>query len=249
MDILNYGGGRQTVAMCILIVDGLLERPDRVVIADTGRENPSTWEYLDQFVQPLLAQVGLTVEVAPRALATVDLYGHNGDLLVPVYTEKGKLSAYCSTEWKSRVLQRYLAADCPPRDRVHWIGFAYDERRRVKASRDVLRYPLIERVLAKADCRAIIERAGLPLPAPSSCVMCPHKSNTQWRSIRDDYPEAWRQACAIDAELREQDIFAGNSGVWLHASRVPLAEADIDDDDRRDGAVNGRQCALGMCFV
>lgn len=38
IEILNYGGGRQTVAMCILIKRGVLPRPDHIIIADTGRE-------------------------------------------------------------------------------------------------------------------------------------------------------------------------------------------------------------------
>ena len=41
MNILNYGGGRQTVAMLVAIKRELIERPDRIVIADTGREKTS----------------------------------------------------------------------------------------------------------------------------------------------------------------------------------------------------------------
>jgi hypothetical protein len=34
MLVLNYGGGRQTVAICILIARGILPKPDRIVIAE-----------------------------------------------------------------------------------------------------------------------------------------------------------------------------------------------------------------------
>jgi hypothetical protein len=99
--VLSYGGGRQTVAMCVLIEQGRLPRPDRIVIADTGREKSSTWEYLSEVVQPRMQHVGLTVEIAPRSLAYVDLYAHNGDLLLPVYTatrsgKRGLLSGTCA---------------------------------------------------------------------------------------------------------------------------------------------------------
>lgn len=266
--ILNYGGGRQTVATLVLIKRGVLPKPDRIIIADTGRENPSTWEYREEIAEPLAQSIGLTIEIAPRSLAYVDLYGHNGDLLLPVWTKTGKLSAYCSNEWKGEVVNRYLRlnalgyerGDIPRltpetvraamklrarEQRTHWIGFALDERKRVKGH-DGRRYPLLELGLTKRDCIQIIQDAGLPLPPPSACYMCPNKPNEEWRYLRDNYPMAFAQACDLDDDVREQDLFNGGSGVWLHYSRVPLREADLDADDRREPA---RQCGLGMCFI
>jgi 3'-phosphoadenosine 5'-phosphosulfate sulfotransferase (PAPS reductase)/FAD synthetase len=103
--VLNYGGGRQTVAICLLIAKGILPKPDRIVMADTGRENPTTFEYLDKYVQPLLREHGMQVEIAPRSLAKVDLHSHKGDLLIPAFTKTGKLSAFCSGEWKRDVVE------------------------------------------------------------------------------------------------------------------------------------------------
>lgn len=254
-DVLNYGGGRQTVAVCELIRMGLLPRPDLIVIADTGREKPSTWEYLHEIVQPRMTAIGLPVQIAPRSLAYVDLYAHNGDLLLPVYTLTGKLSAFCSTEWKARVVERYLRS-IGANKQTNWIGFALDERQRIKRTAG-RRFPLIEAGLTKADCRKIITDAGLPMPPPSSCWMCPNMTNSEWRYVRDNYPEAWEQACKLDEEIREEDLERGrdegdgtqHTGVWLHVSRQPLRTAPIDDDDGRDDKLEGRQCGLGMCFV
>ena len=268
IEILNYGGGRQTVAQSILVKRGVLPRPDRIVIANTGRENQSTWDYLEEITRPLLAPIGLTVEIAPRSLAYVDLYGLNGDLLLPVYTENAKLTAFCSDEWKGQVVKRYLhllslgykpeeIATLPEikvreemkrriDDRfVNWIGFAWDERKRIKDTAD-RRFLLCDLMLTKADCIKIIEDEGLPLPPPSSCWMCPNKHNWQWRLLRDKYPADFEQACQLDDEIREWDIEQGKSGVWLHESRVPLRHADLEADDRKDFV---RQCGLGMCMV
>jgi len=89
-EVLSYGGGRQTVAICVLIAQGKLPRPERIVMADTGREATSTWEYLDAHVRPLLrAAVGLEVEVAGHELATVDLYHGEDRLLIPAFTRDG----------------------------------------------------------------------------------------------------------------------------------------------------------------
>ncbi len=169
--ILNYGGGRQTVALCILIAEGAYERPDPIVIADTGREKPSTWDYLEEVMQPYLERAGLKVEIAPRSLAYVDLYSHQGDLLLPVYTKKGKLPAFCSSEWKQRVVRRYLKSQ-GVEGGMNWIGYAIDERKRYKPTKEdqrgpwYRRFPLFDLHLTKADCRALIDRAGLPLPPP-----------------------------------------------------------------------------------
>jgi predicted metalloprotease len=73
--------------------------------------------------------------------------------------------------------------------------------------------------------------------------------NSEWRYVRDNYPEQWDQACRLDEEIRAEDQAQGHAGVWLHVSRKPLRSAPIDDDDGRDAKIEGRQCGLGMCFV
>lgn len=268
MNILNYGGGWQTTGMLVLIEQGKIERPDRIIIADTGREKSSTWRYLEQTARPKMQAIGLDIEIAPRSLAYVDLYGHNGDLLLPVLVKTGKLKAFCSDEWKAQVVNRYmklcaLGFDAQSivllphdyvkalmkkrvdQDRTNWIGFAFDERSRVK-DQTGRRFPLIEMMLTKEDNREIVRKSGWALPSPSACWMCANMSNEEWRGVRDNDPTDFEAACQLDEEIRENDLFNGGSGVWLHHSRVPLREADLDANDRKESI---RQCGLGMCFV
>jgi hypothetical protein len=246
--VLNYGGGRQTVAMCVLITRGVLPRPDVIVMADTGRENPSTWEYLEQHMKPFLAQHGLAVEVAPHSLATVDLYSGNGDLLLPVFTATGKLRTYCSNEWKRRVVDRYLRSK-EIKSGTQWIGFGFEERKRWAGKHGntdgkwTTICPLVDLMINTATCLKIIESAGLPEPHHSACWMCPHKRNSEWRHIRDSYPDKWTEACELDTEIRANDE---QGGVFLHHDRVPLSQANIDVDES-EGKI--QQCTLGVCFV
>ena len=72
--------------------------------------------------------------------------------------------------------------------------------------------------------------------------MCPHQHNAEWREVKAD-PALWAEAVALDDEMREADE---RGGVFLHAQRVPLAQADLEADDRKEPS---RQCGLGMCFV
>lgn len=104
-------------------------------------------------------------------------------------------------------------------------------------------YPLIDLMLTRTDCEAIITSAGLPMPAKSACYMCPHRNNEEWRFIRDTYPDQWQDAIRIDEEIREND---DRGGVYLHQSRVPLAEANLDTVDRQP---ERKQCGLGYCFI
>lgn len=249
MIVFSYGGGRQTVAMVVMILKGVLPKPDVVVIADTGRENTSTWEYLNEYVDPALRRIGLEVEIASHSLATVDLYSGNGDLLVPAYTESGKMLAFCSSEWKQRVVDRYLKLTGRSGTYTKWLGLALDEKRRwvklhgSKEGRRTIVCPLVDKMINTDVCLEIIRAHGWPEPVMSSCWMCPNKRNRQWRVLRDEYPEEFEAACKLDDSMRDND---GQGGVWLHHSRVPLRQADIDYDESR---TIERQCSLGMCFV
>lgn len=267
-DILNYGGGWQTTGLLVLIEQCKMKRPDRIVIADTGREKKTTWRYLENVARPKMRAIGMGIEIAPRSLAYVDIYGHNGDLLLPAYTKTGKLSAFCSSEWKQEVINRYLhlsvlgysseqIAAMSHDDVKHqmkrrigdtwtnWIGFTYDERNRIKGHDDRW-YPLVELMLTKEDNRRIIRAAGWPDPVSSACWMCANMSNEEWRGVRDNDPADFEAACLLDEEIRENDLFNGGSGVWLHQSRTPLRSADLDAHDRKEP---GRQCGLGLCFI
>ena len=241
--ILSYGGGWQTVAMIVLVLRGILPRPDHIVIADTSREKSSTWDYLEEMVQPALERAGLRVAIASHDLATVDLYSGNGDLLIPVYTETGKLPTFCSNEWKQRVIQRWLRAQGAQECNI-WIGFSADEKSRVdRASGDEGKYirtfPLFDLGLSRADCRVIIEDYGWPLPASSACWMCPNMDDVSWHAMKRDYPADFAKAVELEKEIQEWD-----AAIWLHDSRRPLVEVEFDADGHSN-KTSRYQCSFG----
>ncbi len=248
--ILSYGGGRQTVAICCLILDGRLPRPDKIVFADTSYENPMTFDYLRDVTQPAMSAAGMKIEVVGHEWSTVrDIYAHNGDLLLPVFTGDGKLRPFCSGEWKRNAVDRYLRVKHGITGGVKWIGFSADEKRRLKDDPTrgnwTFRYPLNELGITSENCREIISAHGWPQPHRSSCWMCPNKRNDEWVYIRDNHQELFAKACEIDAETREIDQEAGKSGVWLHPGRKPLRQA-VDEGEQQE--IYAR-CETGMCFV
>src|SRR6266516_1393381 len=115
-------------------------------------------------MQPLLDQHGLHVDVAPHSLAKVDLYSRGGITLIPAWTISGRLSTFCSGEWKARVIERWLRTNGVG-SATNWIGFTWDERHRVKHTENTQwcrSYPLIDLMLTRADCERILLNAGLP---------------------------------------------------------------------------------------
>lgn len=228
--IWSYGGGVQTIAILVLIAEGKLSRPDRVVMADTGRERASTLRYYEQHAKPVFNSLGLTLEVAGKELAKVDLYGHNGDLLLPAFTQTGKLPTFCSDEWKKLVVRRYLRLQGygPENPVVMWPGFSLDEIHRLKhADKKWVKnhWPLCFDVpLRRHECILAVERYGLPEPPKSACWMCPHLNNEEWQDIKLNDPADWDKAVALDYQIREADK---RGGVFLHSNGVALDKADL----------------------
>lgn len=244
----SYGGGVQSAAIGVLIRQGHLPVPDLAVIADTGREKRTTWEYLFGVMQPYLDPTGLKIEVAPHTLATVDLYAKNGDLLMPVYTDEGMLPGFCSNEWKRRVAYRWLRlkgvekCDC-------WIGYSIDELHRVPKNdaRQWCRneFPLIDLMTNRAMCIGLIQEAGLPVPQKSRCWGCPYQSAAEWLEVKAD-PEEWAKAVALDQHIRANDP-DGHGDLFLYRGRVPLPLANLEADAKT--STTFRPCEGGHCWT
>lgn len=248
-DVWACGGGTQSAAIAGLIYEGKLPSPDHALMVDTEREKSSTWRYVYGTIKPRLAEVGVDLVIIPKSqYATVDLYAHNGDLLIPAYTADGvgKLGGFCSNEWKARVINRWL------RDRgigaaevVTWKGFSLGELSRMRAGR--FRYPLVfEYPMRRSDCRVYVASLGWDEPPAggSACWMCPEMGNKEWLELRDNDPADFAKACDFDREIRQRD-----ANVFVHRSGRPLVEIApyLDQQHVLTGSVDG--CRSGHCFM
>nr|WP_315471774.1 hypothetical protein [uncultured Rhodoferax sp.] len=246
--IWSCGGGVQSAAVAVLIVQGVY-KPDLCVIADTGAEQSTTWQYMDAVLRPALATVGLELHrVRSQDWATVGLYGgKDGEtLLVPVFTnqsgEVGKLPSYCSNEWKQRVVRRWATAQGVEQATM-WLGISTDEMQRLTKGTKKWNhlYPLVDQRLNRQECELLVERMGWPKPPRSSCWMCPNHTQEEWRDIRDNKPKDWTAAIRFDRAIRRRDPNA-----FLHPDCVPLDKANLDDSN---GVLFSHGCSSGHCFV
>jgi len=250
IQVWSSGGGTQSTAIAVLICMGEL-KPDVAVIVDTEREASETWEYLDKWVMPTLANVGITLHRVPKSqFATVDLWGgkNKDDLLIPAFTDEsgeiGKLSTYCSGEWKKRVVRRFLNTLYPKGTLFNqWIGFSLDEPERLfqETGKWEPRFPLFEKRMRRGDCIELVKRFGWPAPPRSSCWMCPNRSHAEWMHLKKNAPEDWQKAIAFEEEIRKRD-----DAVWLTRSGKPLSE--LPDAPDQPDLFTGR-CGSGQCFV
>lgn len=127
----------------------------------------------------------------------------------------GPFGASCSTRLKREVIE----AHCLPDDR-YVMGFVIDEKNqsRIERGRAVnWIMPCIDSNLTHADCRGIIERAGIVLPrryaqgyGNANCVGCCKGGQKYWRKTRRDSPADFLEVAAIQRELGPGAYFFRN---------------------------------------
>ena len=240
-NVWSCGGGVQSSAIASMICRGRLPKPDMTIMVDTEREKSNVWEYVRGVLIPNLAKVGVEIIIVPKSeYAKVDLY-HDDDStlpLIPAYTgDNGRVPTYCSSQWKQRVVHRYLAKWMPSDSCRTWLGISADELKRVRTSRYSWLhhcYPLVEAEFGlnydRNDCNEEIKRAGWP-PAPrSSCWMCPNQTSEEWAAV---IPTDLAKARELEIELQKRD-----PNVYLHRSRLPIDKVNLvtyQNSDRASG--------------
>lgn len=252
IQVWSCGGGTQSAAIAALICAGNLPAPDIAVIADTGREVSSTWEYFDAILYPKCKAAGVEImRVLSADYATVDLYSgaDGGKLTIPAYTTEnggiGKLPTYCSNEWKVRVIQRFCTEKFPEAKGFdQWLGISRDESHRMRTGHQgkwQYTHPLIDggRMMSRQDCYAVVRALGWPPPPRSRCFMCPNQGHQEWHDMQENDPEDFRRAVDFEEKIRVRD-----KNIFLHQSGKPLTELQDDQLSLEEGS-----CMSGMCFT
>jgi hypothetical protein len=121
---------------------------------------------------------------------------------------KGPRGASCTRALKARILDDFRR----PGD-VDVIGYTAEEQDRFDDFRErhpgiEVRAPLIEAGLGKADCLAMIERAGIELPlmyrlgfSNANCVGCIRGGKGYWNKIRVHFPKRFAAVAAIEQDI------------------------------------------------
>jgi hypothetical protein len=144
---------------------------------------------------------------------------------------KGLRGAPCSAALKRDL----LASIALPGD-VNIIGYTREEEDRFSELQDrfpaeTFAAPLIEKGLDKSDCLAMVERAGIDLPAMyrmgypnANCIGCPKGGQNYWQKIREDFPERFIQIQAIQDDIGPGAYFLRFRSGPRKGERMPLSE-------------------------
>lgn len=213
---LSFGGGVNSVALYLLLMDqgmapGDPEAGFEAVFVDHGGDWPETYEYVEMFRQKY-----------PLTVLKPKVSGHDS---IVAYCKDKKcvptpIRRWCTDQFKVSVVHKYYQRPC-----WQYIGIDTDEAKRAKMSSTKgieSRWPLLEAEMSRADCVALIQRHGLPVPPKSGCWICPFQRAGQWRELRRTHPCLFRQAVDLERATMDKRRAMGKQPLSLAMSGKTL---------------------------
>lgn len=184
LNYATYGGGVNTIAG-IIKATKIGIKFQYIVMADPGKENPLTYEYIDYFNKWLITHDQPTVTIVKQKNFKgefVGLYQNciNEEMLPSiVYGHKS-----CSLKYKAAPQDVFcnnepLIRECWGNGGrvIKYMWYDFDEDHRTKKdhsnSKYLFKYLLVENEIDRFGCIQIIIDEGLILPPKSSCTFCP----------------------------------------------------------------------------
>lgn len=231
--VLAYGMGVDSTALLVeLVARG--ETPDLVLTADTGAENPLTYDYYE-VISAWMRERGIAHEMVRYVPKRFKNWPAYYTILENVLTNAtlpsislGRHS--CSLKWKVSPQDTFLkqwgpaqAAWAGGQKVVRLIGYdasPADTRRYTHASTIPnelfeCRYPLREWGWDRAACVQRIEQAGLPVPPKSSCFICGAMKPDEVRSL-----PAWCLRMIVLVEARAAPRLRTVEGLWRSSTKT-----------------------------
>tara|TARA_A100001515_G_scaffold109896_1_gene90777 strand:- start:1925 stop:2743 length:819 start_codon:yes stop_codon:yes gene_type:complete len=219
--ILSYGGGTNSTALLLEWVKRGY-RLDAVIFADTGSEQPKTYDFINNYIVPYCEENNLpfhTVKYtvgerargvkegeweADQEVAIYDWYKYMK--ILPSIKDRG-----CTDKWKIQPIKKLIKNKYP--DSIQLIGIDAGETRRAQRTRDPKtgewvylypdkRYPLIDWNIDRKGCSKIIEEHGWPSPEKSGCYFCPFQPAKNWTELYNTSPDLFNKSLKLEVENR-----------------------------------------------
>lgn len=244
MRVLSLGAGVQSSTLLLMAVHGELSL-DRAIFADTGWEPRAVYDWLGG-LQLAAGYAGIPMDVvtAGNLRDAIVTQRDRGFASIPLHVlnldgKPGMLRRQCTDNYKLRPVRRRLrelgATRVNPATIL--IGISWDEVQRMRDSDiryAIHEYPLVDRRMTRTDCLRWLRERGYDDPPKSACIGCPYMDNARWRDLRDNRPDEWADAVAVDAAIRRNHRIDGEA--FLHRSRVPLPMVDLSTPRERAAA-------------
>jgi hypothetical protein len=191
MRVLSLGAGVNSTALLVLRAQGKVGF-DIAVFADTGCEQPETYEYIEKVIKPFCKEHQIKLVFTNKE--GKNLYDDNIERkIIPIRAWRS-----CTDKFKIRPIRKFLMANYPNTDITTIIGFCKGEEGRQKESGCGDIAPLITMGIDRDGCIKIIQDAGLPIPIKSGCYFCPHQPMKSWLNILKKHPDLYAKAEALE---------------------------------------------------
>jgi len=121
----------------------------------------------------------------------------------------GVAGAPCTGELKRKPAENFLIWGSD----VEIFGYTEDEVHRVQNFRNnnperKIETILIDKMMTKEDCKAILQQKGIELPAMyklgyhnNNCIGCVKGQSGYWNKIREDFPEVFQKTAKLEREI------------------------------------------------
>ena len=115
------------------------------------------------------------------------------------------------------------------------MGISKDEVFRMKPNRlpyitNV--YPLIDKNMRRQNCVDWFYKYFDKTPPRSACIYCPYKGDKEWKHLRENNPEEWKEVIEFDKKIRNNSR-KKEIEVYVHRSCKPIGEVDLDIQDNQ----------------
>lgn len=223
--------------------------PDCAIFADTQAEPKAVYTWLDW----LEKQLPFPVHRVTAGSLKADMFRETIRADNPPFftAPHGMLRRKCTRFYKLTPIRQKVREITGGKPCVQWIGISTDESDRMKPA-DVgyitHRWPLIEASMSRTDCLKWFAGHGYAqLPTKSACTFCPYHDNAHWREMRDNDPESFAEAVAVDEVIRHQPW--SEEEMYVHRDRVPLSRVDFRSAEEAGQLSMFNDECEGMCGV
>lgn len=255
--VLSLGAGVQSSTLALMAAQGeVTPMPDCAIFADTGWEPRAVYEWLDW----LKLELPFPVYSVSNGNIRDDHISSETRSTMPFYSKggQGKSMRKCTSDYKITPVEKKIRELLGlqkyqrwPSEHVvnQWFGISLDEIQRMRVSqRQAVKfvYPLVDKRMARHDCLNWMKRNGYPQPPRSACIGCPYHSDHEWREIKANRPDEWRDAVAFDSSIRR--VGGMSEETFLHRQCVPLDQVDLSTAEDRGQLTMLDECE-GMCGV
>lgn len=184
--VINFSGGQSSALMTILLKP---THDDIVLFTDTGREHQKTYEFIKTFEETE------KIKVHTAMYEKNGLFGFDALIKHKKYLPN-RTKRICTEELKIKTAKRYLRS-LGIIEFENYIGFRYDEERRVKNYETKYKkvtpvFPLYDLKITKQDVNEFWNKKPYKLEIPSilgNCTCCFLKGQNALIRIMQNFPE------------------------------------------------------------